>query len=207
MASLKEIMNVEDDPASHPHPLKRVLEPGPRPPHGPESSFPSSRSAFSSSATTPAAATSSSITHSHPALSLANNRSPPPAYPQTARVGASPSTSSTPVSLGSDPGNYRRPSNASADSMDSYYAHGYLPDRSAVSNSTAMRPNLPAPAGSENQPVKLTPVTGRVSKAKKGIPVHECDICQPPKVCAWLSLHMYLTDELTIHRISRGLST
>lgn len=29
---------------------------------------------------------------------------------------------------------------------------------------------------------KLTPVTGRVSRAKKGVPVHVCDQCQPPKV-------------------------
>lgn len=31
-------------------------------------------------------------------------------------------------------------------------------------------------------PVKYTPVTGRVSKAKKGVPVHTCTICRPPKV-------------------------
>ncbi|KAH8175714.1 hypothetical protein LIA77_04132 [Sarocladium implicatum] len=207
MASLKEIMNLDDDPASAaPRPIKRVLEPGPRPPHGPESSFPSSRAAFStrtrtststSSTRTTAADTTASnaqLSSSSPSSSLAITRSPPPAYPQTARLGASPSTvvaaasaaaatpsSSTQISLGSEYPGYRRRSNASADSMDSYYAHGYLPDRSAVSTSAAMRPNLPAPAGSDGQPVKLTPITGRVSKAKKGIPVHECDICQPPK--------------------------
>lgn len=32
-------------------------------------------------------------------------------------------------------------------------------------------------------PVKLTPITGRVSRAKKGVPVHVCEICKPPKVC------------------------
>jgi hypothetical protein len=31
-------------------------------------------------------------------------------------------------------------------------------------------------------PIKLTPITGRVSRAKKGIPVYTCDICKPPKV-------------------------
>ncbi|KAK8053772.1 hypothetical protein PG996_013073 [Apiospora saccharicola] len=30
-------------------------------------------------------------------------------------------------------------------------------------------------------PVKLTPITGRVSRAKKGVPVHVCEICKPPK--------------------------
>jgi hypothetical protein len=31
-------------------------------------------------------------------------------------------------------------------------------------------------------PVKYTPVTGRISRAKKGVPVHTCDICRPVKV-------------------------
>ncbi|PSR98986.1 hypothetical protein BD289DRAFT_65961 [Coniella lustricola] len=37
--------------------------------------------------------------------------------------------------------------------------------------------------GSPNadMPVKLTPITGRVSRAKKGVPVHVCDTCNPPK--------------------------
>lgn len=34
----------------------------------------------------------------------------------------------------------------------------------------------------EGVPVKYTPITGRVSKAKKGVPVHTCDICRPVKV-------------------------
>ncbi|CAG8976305.1 hypothetical protein HYALB_00005711 [Hymenoscyphus albidus] len=32
-----------------------------------------------------------------------------------------------------------------------------------------------------NIPVKYTPVTGRISRAKKGVPVHTCDICRPAK--------------------------
>lgn len=31
-------------------------------------------------------------------------------------------------------------------------------------------------------PVKYTPITGRVSRAKKGVPVHTCEICRPVKV-------------------------
>ncbi|KAI5927214.1 hypothetical protein F4810DRAFT_706592 [Camillea tinctor] len=42
------------------------------------------------------------------------------------------------------------------------------------------RPILNAP-GEGNLPIKLTPITGRVSRAKKGMPVHICDICRPPK--------------------------
>ncbi|KAK5987435.1 hypothetical protein PT974_11562 [Cladobotryum mycophilum] len=30
-------------------------------------------------------------------------------------------------------------------------------------------------------PVKLTPITGRVSRAKKGVPVHTCEVCRPAK--------------------------
>lgn len=30
-------------------------------------------------------------------------------------------------------------------------------------------------------PVKLTPITGRVIRARKRVPYHTCDVCQPPK--------------------------
>jgi hypothetical protein len=33
-------------------------------------------------------------------------------------------------------------------------------------------------------PVKYTPVTGRISKAKKGVPIHTCDTCRPTKACS-----------------------
>lgn len=36
-------------------------------------------------------------------------------------------------------------------------------------------------------PIRLTPITGRVSRAKKGVPVHTCDMCNPPKVWAQFS--------------------
>jgi hypothetical protein len=41
-----------------------------------------------------------------------------------------------------------------------------------------------SPRGSESTldvPVRYTRVTHRISKAKKGVPVHICDICIPPK--------------------------
>lgn len=39
-----------------------------------------------------------------------------------------------------------------------------------------------SPAAAASQ-VRYTPVRGRISKARKGLPVHICEICQPPKVC------------------------
>ncbi|KAK8084754.1 zinc finger protein LEE1 [Apiospora hydei] len=42
------------------------------------------------------------------------------------------------------------------------------------------QPNRPMSTQPE-PPVKLTPITGRVSRAKKGVPVHVCEICKPPK--------------------------
>ncbi|TGJ87011.1 hypothetical protein E0Z10_g1774 [Xylaria hypoxylon] len=46
-------------------------------------------------------------------------------------------------------------------------------------SNVSSRPMSSAPG--ENIPVKLTPITGRVSRAKKGVPVHTCEICKPPK--------------------------
>ncbi|KAJ3576123.1 hypothetical protein NPX13_g3802 [Xylaria arbuscula] len=48
---------------------------------------------------------------------------------------------------------------------------------------TSQIPSYPMPTGpgEEDIPVKLTPINGRVSRAKKGVPIHICDICKPPK--------------------------
>ncbi|KUI55445.1 Zinc finger protein zas1 [Cytospora mali] len=84
----------------------------------------------------------------------------------------------------SQPGGSRRQSTTSVDSMDQ---HGY---GSASSSSLGgaggggLPPNHPTrPMGSPNPevPIRLTPITGRVSRAKKGVPVHTCDMCNPPK--------------------------
>ncbi|PHH72831.1 hypothetical protein CDD83_4862 [Cordyceps sp. RAO-2017] len=48
------------------------------------------------------------------------------------------------------------------------YAHGHA---GAPYPSASVRPFVP----------KLTPVTKRVSRAKKGLAVHTCDLCRPPK--------------------------
>ncbi|KEY69978.1 hypothetical protein S7711_03996 [Stachybotrys chartarum IBT 7711] len=71
----------------------------------------------------------------------------------------------------------RRRSNTSVDSMESIYNQTY---HQAGPSHAAARPFMAA--GNTQEPsVKLTPVTGRVSRAKKGVPVHICDQCRPPK--------------------------
>lgn len=83
----------------------------------------------------------------------------------------------TPSSPGTSSGSRRR-SNTSSDSMDtSYYGHGHGYVPAGPSRSYAAADST----GGET-PVKLTPITGRVSRAKKGVPVHICELCRPPKV-------------------------
>ncbi|KAI1742589.1 hypothetical protein F4680DRAFT_21420 [Xylaria scruposa] len=61
------------------------------------------------------------------------------------------------------------------------YAHSSSSNMPPSSRSTvSSRPMTSAP-GESSIPVKLTPITGRVSRAKKGVPVHICDVCKPPK--------------------------
>lgn len=65
----------------------------------------------------------------------------------------------------------RRRSNTSLDSLE-------LSNQPGPSSNAPMRPFT---AGVGNEPhVKLTPITRKISKAKKGVPVHTCDRC--PKV-------------------------
>ena len=73
----------------------------------------------------------------------------------------------------------RRRSTASTESMDRS-RYGSVPSSSSVGGGL-QRPIPHYPAAIQYAP-KITPKTGRVSKAKKGLPVHICDICRPPKV-------------------------
>lgn len=86
----------------------------------------------------------------------------------------------------SGPGDLRRQSSTSVDSMDQ---HGYASSSSmgGGAGGGGYPPNHPRrPMGSPGPdvPIRLTPITGRVSRAKKGVPVHVCEVCNPPKVCA-----------------------
>ncbi|KAK0733294.1 hypothetical protein B0T26DRAFT_759104 [Lasiosphaeria miniovina] len=79
----------------------------------------------------------------------------------------------------------RRPSTASNDSMDPT-GYGSAASSSSMGaggmhpSNTSMRP-MPSHTQSSDVPMRLTPITGRVSRAKKGVPVHICDICKPTK--------------------------
>lgn len=81
-------------------------------------------------------------------------------------------------------GDQRRQSVTSVESMDQY---GYASSSSMGGGSGgAFPPNHPRrPMGAspgQDVPVRYTPITGRVSRAKKGVPVHICEFCNPPKV-------------------------
>jgi hypothetical protein len=81
------------------------------------------------------------------------------------------------------PASARRRSSATEEGMDftfGYQAGGSSQASKSGSPSRPSRGSEPA----EGVPVKYTPITGRVSKAKKGVPVHTCDICRPVKVCS-----------------------
>lgn len=74
----------------------------------------------------------------------------------------------------------RRRSSAGGETMD--FTSGYLAggsNQASMSGSPQQSPRGSEPVG--DLPVKYTPVTGRLSRAKKGVPVHTCDICRPVK--------------------------
>ncbi|KAB5539355.1 hypothetical protein GE09DRAFT_315852 [Coniochaeta sp. 2T2.1] len=73
----------------------------------------------------------------------------------------------------------RRRSTASNESLDqASYSSSSVGGGLNLSNS----PMRPMPGSStSDMPVKYTPITGRVSRARKGVPVHICEICRPPK--------------------------
>ncbi|KAK0615022.1 hypothetical protein B0T17DRAFT_375599 [Bombardia bombarda] len=81
----------------------------------------------------------------------------------------------------------RRRSSTSNDSMDQA-GYGSAASSSSMSGSAGMHHhhlnnmNRPLPANQKSDlPTRLTPITGRVSRAKKGVPVHVCDKCKPAK--------------------------
>ncbi|RDL37949.1 uncharacterized protein BP5553_05382 [Venustampulla echinocandica] len=66
------------------------------------------------------------------------------------------------------------------DAMD--FSSGYPTAGSSQASSTGGTQQIQrVPEVGTDIPVKYTPVTGRISRAKKGVPVHTCDICSPAK--------------------------
>lgn len=163
MASLRNIMN--DDDHVDGHGLRKTGDAGAR--ANPETSIASSHYGRSAD------------------LSMATSGSHDQRHSPTARLHCLPTQGhNPPIPYGHQPGgsiNERRQSINSIDSMESHYGqgHSYGHGHSASYSGSPMRPFVPA----GEVPVKLTPITGRVSRARKGVPVHTCEICRPPKVC------------------------
>ncbi|KAI2463625.1 hypothetical protein F4781DRAFT_440388 [Annulohypoxylon bovei var. microspora] len=92
-------------------------------------------------------------------------------------------TASSPSTSSVRPASVSRRSTTSSESMD---PGGYGGHAQGSSSGGGMPPSMPSrPMGNVPSdgsfPVKLTPITKRVSRAKKGVPVHTCDLCKPPK--------------------------
>ncbi|OTB07070.1 hypothetical protein M426DRAFT_93805 [Hypoxylon sp. CI-4A] len=100
------------------------------------------------------------------------------------RSSKSTATATSPSASSSRPALVSRRSTASSEPMDpsgyGSYAQGSSSGGGIPPSNMPTRPMGTSP-GEGSVPVKLTPITGRVSRAKKGVPVHTCDICKPPK--------------------------
>lgn len=229
MASIKSIMNVDDD-QSEPQVNKRDHDPtsNPRIPMPPHTSNMSSQSSSSNSAASHPRHSLHPSSHQHyhhpqPHHPLyLDNRYPHPSHGHghdrrttplaqhpspSSPENFSPASSSSLVSSShqqatSNPG-YR--GSNTPDPMDQHgYSYGYhgasssssslpppppqLSVHSSSSSSTANaagsspKPFTNNAGGNPQIPVKYTPVTHRVSKALKGLPVHICNDCVPPRV-------------------------
>lgn len=93
-------------------------------------------------------------------------------------------TASSLASSSSRPAPLSRRSTASSEPMDPSAYGGHMQGSSSGGGmSSTNMPTRPmgSTSGEGSVPVKYTPITGRVSRAKKGVPVHTCEICKPPK--------------------------
>ncbi|KAM0398239.1 hypothetical protein ACHAQC_003910 [Fusarium culmorum] len=144
MASLKNIMNTEDEPID------------PR----------------SESRSTDLTSKSPSV---HNYVTSLNHQTHSPSHinphdPSESSKSSSAIDPSSPTTADLNMNNRRRRSNMSIDSNDTHYAAQH-----ASSSNTLMRPLTTAASGESR--VRLTPITGKISKAKKGVLVHNCDQC------------------------------
>ena len=101
---------------------------------------------------------------------------------------SNPSTPALSTSSSTRPALVRQQSTDSTDSMDptGYGGQGLGSSSGNMApTDVPIRPRANAPGS--DAPVRFTPITGRVSRAKKGMPVHVCDLCIPPKVSFSLS--------------------
>ncbi|RFN49659.1 hypothetical protein FIE12Z_6106 [Fusarium flagelliforme] len=144
MASLKNIMNTEDEPVD------------------PRSE---SRSTDLTSRSSSVQSYVTSLNHQAPSSS--HNNPPDPSEPsKSSSVLDHSSPTTTELNM-----NTRRRSNMSIDSNDMSYGSS----QHDSSSNTSMRPFTAS--GSSETHVRWTPITGKISKAKKGVPVHKCHQC------------------------------
>ncbi|KAI2776893.1 hypothetical protein F4815DRAFT_448900 [Daldinia loculata] len=113
------------------------------------------------------------------ALAPTRRRGPTGRSSKSTATASSASTSSS-----ARPALMSRQSTASSEPMDPTAYGGHA--QGSSSGGGSMTPSMPTRPmgnmpGDGSMPVKLTPITGRVSRAKKGVPVHTCEICKPPK--------------------------
>ncbi|KAH8699945.1 hypothetical protein BGZ61DRAFT_240210 [Ilyonectria robusta] len=151
MASLKNIMNTEDDHVDSPS--------GPIP-HDSDPRQPLRSDSSASASTYP-------TTRDRPASTASYNSMLDPTRHSRFIIAETSSSSSSAGTISA-----RRRSNASIDSTESPYGPGY----SIPPSNSPMRP-FPTNMGGSEPRVKLTPITRKISKAKKGVPVHNCDQC------------------------------
>jgi hypothetical protein len=205
MADLKFIMDVEDD------------QPGPPPSRQGHDLEPYSSSSTTSLGTTaafgsriPSQAYVSHVSNPSPqrqdtGLTSSSVRSiaPAPVNLATTPSGSRGLRASSNRTTTSKRHSSRRQSTASNDSMDQT-GYGSAASSSSRggglhSSNSPFRP-MSGPTPSDPPPIKYTPITRRVSRAKKGVAVHTCEICQPPKVCpsdAWNTKPQHLFTGVT----------
>ncbi|CEI66905.1 hypothetical protein FVEN_g8554 [Fusarium venenatum] len=146
MASLKNIMNTEDEPVD------------------PRSE---SRSADLTSSSPSVHSYVTSLNYQTHSSSHNNPHDPSGSSKSSSVIDHSSPTTTTDLNMN----NRRRRSNMSIDSNETPYASA----QHASSSNSPMRP-FPATASGESH-VRLTPITRKISKAKKGVLVHNCDQC------------------------------
>jgi hypothetical protein len=172
MASLKFIMDVDDDQPEEP------------PAQGGDGSISHFRAPSQhTQQTAPDPVYPGRVSHSDQVIRQTTEKSITSSRRGAASSGIS---TATPALMAASSGSSeRRRSSASNDSQEHA---GYASAASSSSTGAGLNPpNMPMrPMPGSTSPdmtVKYTPITGRVSRARKGVPVHICEICRPPKVC------------------------
>ncbi|KAI1816243.1 hypothetical protein GGS20DRAFT_245829 [Poronia punctata] len=188
MSDLKLIIHTEDDgdPGNDKYPGQPSLSGSARGPH-PSATWTNPETRRSDEDSQPS---NSGLSKARPERRGSSSRSS-----RTTAITTSSNKATTSTQRPSSPPSFSRSSRSplversTADSTGSMDSHGYgsyghgpspstMPPTSRSNTSSRLVSNT---SGESSSPVKLTPITGRVSRAKKGVRVHVCDKCNPPK--------------------------